>query len=254
MAKAMSDGLMSNKANQLSAAAPSLATGLYKNRIKTYSDNLAVLANADVIILAVKPAEMQQVLNQIKHQLPANSLLITIAAGLTLSWFRKHIPNTAIVRAMPNIAVAVGKGAIPLFANELVNQKQKQLSEQLFTSIGITTWMPNESDMDVFTAFTGSGPAYIFKFMEAMIKAATSLGIPDEIAKTFTIQTFRGALSLATESNLSIADLRKSVTSPAGTTAAALDVLTLQGFDDMIYDAIFAAFNRAKSLGCSINK
>lgn len=249
MAKAMSDGLMQNDENLISAASPSLSTKLYKNRVRTYSDNLAVLPNADVIILAVKPAQMKQVLNQIRPHLIANSLLISVASGLTLSWLEQHTPNTAIIRAMPNIAVAMKTGATPLFANRFVTEKQKQLTTRLFTTIGIATWALNENDMDVFTALSGSGPAYVFKFMEAMINTATTLGLPAEVAKTITLQTFSGALSLASESNLSINDLRKSVTSPSGTTAAALHVLEQRGFEKLIYDAMLAAFERAKQMG-----
>ena len=249
MAKAMSKGFLHDKNNQLRAAAPSLPIGINEDGIQTYSDNLAVISDADILILAVKPAQMSMVLAQISPNLPSKCLVISIASGIPLSWFETHRPNTAIIRAMPNIAAAIGKGATPLIANEFVSHQQKQWAEKLLTSIGIITWATTESDIDAFTALSGSGPAYVFLFMEAMIKSAIALGIPDDTAKSFTLQTFEGALSLARESTLDLAELRKTVTSPAGTTAAAIEVLTRHGFDKLIHDAMKAAYDRAKVLG-----
>ena len=124
---------------------------------------------------------------------------------------------------MPNTPASVGLAATPMIANEHTSSKQKQQAELIFSQIGITTWAKNEEDMDSFTALSGSGPAYVFLFMEAMIEAAVALGLNESIAKTFTFQTFNGALKLAQNSDLSLTQLRTKVTSPGGTTAAALD-------------------------------
>lgn len=252
MAQAIAKGLLHNKSNQLQASAPSLAVGINDLGIKTNSDNLAVIADADVIILAVKPTYMATVLTEISANIPHHCLVISIAAGLSLPWFAKRIANTALVRAMPNMAAALGKSATPLIANHLVTEEQKQWTEQIFSSIGLYSWTKHEFDMDAFTALSGSGPAYIFMFMEAMIKAAVSLGIAENIAHTFALQTFKGSLSLITESKLSLHELRKSVTSPAGTTAAAIEVLTQHGFDELIFAAMKAASDRAAELGLTI--
>lgn len=249
MAKAMAKGLLLDKKNVLRAASPSLALGTNKDGIKTSPNNLDVVSNADIIILAVKPMQMTTVFAQISKKLPPHCLVISIATGIGLPWFAKLAPGSAIVRAMPNIAAAIGKAATPLIANEFVSDEQKKWAEQIFTSIGLTTWAEKESDIDAFTALSGSGPAYIFMFMDAMIKAAIALGITAGIAKSFAIQTFEGALSLARESELNLVELRKMVTSPAGTTAAAVDVLTQHDFDELIYDAMKAAFDRARVLG-----
>ena len=249
MAKAMAKGLLRDKKNILRATAPSLATGTNENGIRTYSDNLAVIADADIIILAVKPAQVALVFAQISPSLPLHCLVISIATGISLPWFATHSPGTAVVRAMPNIAAAIGKSATPLIANPLVTSQQKQWTEQIFTCIGLTTWAKKEEDIDTFTALSGSGPAYIFLFMDAMITAAIKLGLPHEIAKSFTLQTVDGALSLATESKLDLVELRKMVTSPAGTTAAAIDVLTEHHFDKLIFTAMKAAHDRARVLG-----
>ena len=249
MAKAMAKGLLRDKKNELRAASPSLATGINEEGIYTSPDNLAVIAGADIIILAVKPMQMAVVFEQISMQLPPHCLVISIATGKSLSWFANYSPGTAIVRAMPNLAAAIGKSATPLIANKFVTEEQKQWAEHVFTSIGLTTWAQKEADIDSFTALSGSGPAYIFMFMEAMIKAAIALGLSDDIAKSFALQTFDGALSLASESKLDLVQLRKMVTSPAGTTAAAIEVLTAHGFEEMIYAAMKAAHDRARVLG-----
>ena len=250
MAKALAKGLQLNPLNKLRAAAPSLPTGTSADGIETSADNLAVIPNADILILAVKPSQMSTVLTQINTlSLPPHCLIISIASGLSLAWFANKLPPTAIVRAMPNIAAAVGKGATPLIANAWVTEDQKQWAEHIFASTGITTWAKKESDIDAFTALSGSGPAYVFFFIESMISAGMALGLDEDIAKTFALQTVNGALSLATESRLSLTELRKTVTSPAGTTAAAMAVFAANHFDDTIHQAMQAAFLRAQQLG-----
>ena len=171
IAKAMSKNLLQNKSIQLRVAAPSLPNGINADGIATYSNNLAIIHDANIIILAVKPAQMSLVLKQISPTLPADCLIISVASGLTIDWFDLDRP---IVRAMPNIAAAMGQSATPLIANEFVTDIQKQLAEQLFSAMGITTWVTEESQMDAFTALSGSGPAYVFLFIEAMVNAAVT--------------------------------------------------------------------------------
>jgi pyrroline-5-carboxylate reductase len=150
---------------------------------------------------------------------------------------------------MPNIPIAVDQGATPLIANAYVTSKQKRLVTQLFQASGLITWIANENDIDSFTALSGSGPAYVFLFMEAMIKAAQKLGLSKEIARAFTLQTVIGAANLAKNSTIDVSVLRKKVTSPSGTTAAALDILQQQGFDELIFQAMKAACERSQQLG-----
>jgi len=246
MAKAMAKNLLGNKSIQLRVAAPSLSIGVNTDGIETHSDNLAIIPDADVIILAVKPVIMRQVLEQIRPALPTDCLIISVASGLKLEWFDLSRP---IVRAMPNIAASMGQSATPLIANEFVTDTQKKLAEQLFSAMGITTWVTEESQMDAFTALSGSGPAYAFLFIEAMVNSAVALGLSKDIATSFALQTLQGALSLATSCDRSVVELREAVTSPAGTTAAAINVFMDGGFNELIHDAMQAAFERAKQLG-----
>ncbi|KTD16748.1 pyrroline-5-carboxylate reductase [Legionella jordanis] len=249
LAKAMAHRLQQGANYQLFASAPSLQEGKHSDGISTTSDNEKIIQDANVIILAVKPAKVAEVLNKIGRKLPANSLLISVAAGITMATLQKYCnENQAIIRSMPNTPVALGLGAIPLFANLKVNQAQKQLAEQLFTELGLIHWAASDHEINRFTALSGSGPAYVFLFMEAMIQASQTLGLDAEIAKTFTTQTVKGALALAEESPLSFTELREKVTSAKGTTAAALEVLMNNHFSALIKTAMQAAYERANEL------
>ncbi|WP_412754536.1 pyrroline-5-carboxylate reductase [Legionella donaldsonii] len=250
MAQAIARTLRNNRDYQIFAASPSLAKGINDDGFHTDHDNLAIIKDADVIFLAVKPANLKTVLTQISPHLAPNCLLVSIAAGMSLSWLAQYCPtNQAIVRSMPNIPIAVQEGATPLIANDYVTNKQKYLIEQLFQASGLTTWVTKESDIDSLTALSGSGPAYVFLFMEAMINAAKKLGLDENLAHSFTLQTVLGAAHLAKNNTLELSALRKKVTSPSGTTAAALDILRQQGFEELIFQAMKAACERAQQLG-----
>lgn len=250
MAKAIARGLAKNDTYSISASAPSLTEGINNEGIKTFHNNKAAVNHADIIILAVKPAQMGTVLKEITPVISTHCLLISVAAGLSLSWFAQNCrPKQAIIRTMPNTPAAIGLGATPMMANQYTTEKQKQWTEEIFSNIGITTWACNEDEMDTYTALSGSGPAYVFLFMELMIEAAVRLGLDPSVAKTFTLQTFTGAISLAHNNDLSLTELRTKVTSPGGTTAAALSKLHGH-LDALILEAMSAAKQRAHELGC----
>ena len=250
MARAIAQGLHNHSHNyQILATAPSLKKEITKEGIFTDSDNLAGLAEADLIVLAIKPAKMAEVLAQIKSKIPKNCLLISVAAGLSVDWLAQHCcEGQTIIRAMPNLPVTIKQGATPLFANSQVSQEQKRFAEELFLSSGIIAWVKDEIEIDSLTALSGSGPAYVFYFLEALIEAAKKLGLDEELAKDFTLQTVAGAVAMASDSDLGIAELRKKVTSPAGTTAAAIAILQELKLSELISKAVEAAHARAKEL------
>lgn len=249
MAKAIVHGLITLNL-KIRVASPSLTIGVNQQGIVTHDDNLAILHDASLLILAVKPMQMDTVFNQIKALIPDDCLLISIAAGVSIAWFAERTDRKlAIIRAMPNIAAAMQKSATPLFANQFVTPTQKINAEQIFAHLGLTTWVAEESLLNTFTALSGSGPAYVLFFMEAMILAAKQLGLSEDIAQSFTLQTVQGTLSLASNSGLSLGELRKTVTSPAGTTAAAIEVFTQQKLEHLVFTAMSAAQTRAEELG-----
>lgn len=249
MAKAIAQGLIKKKQYTLAAAAPSLTKGINKEKIHTYFDNKEAIKDADVLILAVKPDKMPAVLEEIASELPPNCLIISVVTGLSLSWFAPFLSaDQAIIRSMPNTPSAIGLGATPMIANDATTAEQKKQAEAIFSSIGITTWLNQEAEIDSFTALSGSGPAYVFLFLEAMIDAGKKMGLEESITKTFSLQTLKGALQLAEESPLTLAQLRAKVTSPNGTTAAALKVLEGQ-LETLMNNAMQAAKHRAQELG-----
>jgi pyrroline-5-carboxylate reductase len=217
--------------------------------IETTPNNLDVIQDANIIILAVKPAQMANVLAEISASIPRKCLLISVAAGLNLAWFAKHtLPNTAVIRAMPNIAAAVKRSATPLIKNQYVSEHQHNIAQQLFNTIGISTWVQREADIDIFTALSGSGPAYVFQFIQGMITAAVHMGLDEHTATAFALETVSGAAALAIESKQDLQQLTDQVTSKGGTTAAALHVFHDRQFSHMIESAMIAAQNRAQEL------
>ncbi|RUR09168.1 pyrroline-5-carboxylate reductase [Legionella sp. km772] len=249
MAKAIARGLIKEPTHQLFAAAPSLTKGINAEGIQTYHDNKELVQQVEIIILAVKPSQMDKVINEINAHLSPSSLVISVAAGLSIEWFANRFTKPyALIRTMPNTPASIGLGATPMFANTYVSRDHKQWAEAIFSSVGLTHWAKAEEEMDVFTALSGSGPAYVFLFVEALTNAAIALGLESAIAQKFALQTCRGALKLAENTNLSLSQLRTQVTSPGGTTAAALGVLEPQ-LEGLIHKAMQAAQIRAEELG-----
>lgn len=250
MAKAIAQGLYKNPIWELFATSPSLPIGITSEGITTHPNNCAYISDADIIFIAVKPMYVETVLNELKTQLPSSCIVVSVATGINLAKLASNcLPNQPIIRCMPNTPAAVGKAATPLIANGAVTNGQKQDVELIFSSLGITTWLNDEEKMDAFTAVSGSGPAYVFYFIEAMISAAEKIGLDSTVATSFTLQTVAGSLALLEKTGLSANELRKKVTSPAGTTAAAIGILEQQGFEQLIQQAIQAAHTRAQQLG-----
>ena len=192
-------------------------------KIQTGS-NSDIASNADVIVLAVKPQVMRDACRALAANLGDREvLLISIAAGITTaqleSWFGK---SAAIVRCMPNTPALVGMGASGLFANGAVTGEQKQLAQEVISAVGFVTWVDTDSDIDIVTAISGSGPAYFFLFMEAMQATAREMGLSEDLARELTNHTAAGAAALAQHSEDDIATLRRNVTSPGGTTEQAI--------------------------------
>ncbi len=218
--------------------------------VKTFTDNKAALEGVDVVVLAVKPQVLPLVVPNLAQTIQANqSVVISIAAGITTDKLTQWLGDTVpIVRCMPNTPAMVEKGATGLFANNYVSVEQQQLTEQLLQSVGITHWVENESHIDAITALSGSGPAYFFYMIESMVAAGINLGLSPALSKDFALQTALGAAQLAILSDDSPEILRQKVTSPGGTTAAAINVFEQRHMKEIIQQAIYAADQRAKEL------
>lgn len=205
----------------------------------------------DVIILAVKPQVMADVASSIKHLVTPDTLILSIAAGKTISFFETIFGvGQPIIRVMPNTPALVGKGISVLCGNPAVTQTQKQTAMDLLAAVGHAEWMDDESLMDAVTAVSGSGPAYVFYLIEAMTAAGITAGLPAALAETLARQTVIGAAALTDkESETSAATLRQNVTSKGGTTEAALNILmSNDGLTDLMTRAIAAAKKRGEEL------
>jgi len=219
--------------------------------ISISSNNDDLIAQADIVVLAVKPQMMKAVITQFDSAIQIKDpLIISIAAGIReidiLQWLGN--PQMALVRTMPNTPATVQCGATALHASPNVSAEQKELAESVMRAVGMTLWVDQEKDLDAVTALSGSGPAYFFLFMEAMEKSASKLGLDPDTARLLTLQTAFGAAKMALECPEDTHTLRTNVTSPGGTTEQAINTLQAGGLEALIDDALKAAYTRSFEL------
>ncbi|MBI1202112.1 MAG: pyrroline-5-carboxylate reductase [Rhodopseudomonas sp.] len=207
-------------------------------------------ADATAIVIAVKPQTAPDAVPPLGLYVGRSTLVVSIMAGRTLSFLEKALPpGTAIVRAMPNTPAAISRGITVAVANAKVSARQRKLATELLSAVGSVEWVKDEALIDAVTALSGSGPAYVFLLAEAMTKAGIAAGLPPALAERLARETVAGSGELLHRSSLDAATLRQNVTSPGGTTAAALDVLMgPKGFDSLLTHAIAAATRRSREL------
>lgn len=218
--------------------------------IECLGDNVEAVNQADVVVIAVKPQVLQNVCEEIAEAVQENApLVISVAAGVRSADINQWLGGgVAIVRTMPNTPALIQSGATGLFANPQVDAEQKEMAEHILRAAGITVWVEQESDLDIVTAVSGSGPAYYFLFMEAMQAAAETMGLPAKTAKLLTIQTAFGAAKMALESAEECHTLRQRVTSPNGTTEKAIQQFEQAELPKIVAEAMQAAQRRAIEL------
>lgn len=220
--------------------------------INTFAECGPAVQNADIVVLAVKPQvmkEVAQIVAEAASQSSKQPLFVSIAAGINLfslqSWLGQE---QAIVRCMPNTPSLIQLGASGLFANEHTSILQKNLAETVLKAAGIVQWVQSEAEIDAVTAVSGSGPAYYFLLMEAMIDAGVELGLSRETASELTIQTALGAAHMAKESDVDVGELRRRVTSPGGTTEQAINTFESAHLRDIVKAALNSANRRSGEL------
>lgn len=219
--------------------------------IGTGADNRAVVASSDVVVLAVKPNQMDGVLGALGGGSElARPLWISIAAGISLARLAGALPAGArLVRAMPNTPALVGAGATAFAANEHAGAGDRAAARALFESVGVAWEAPEEGLLDAVTGLSGSGPAYVFAFLQALGEAGVRAGLPEAAAHELAAQTVLGAARLAQETGRTPADLKAQVTSPGGTTLAGLERLEAGPFREAVLSAVEAATQRSRELG-----
>jgi pyrroline-5-carboxylate reductase len=224
--------------------------------VHTTRDNNQAIASAQAVILAVKPQILQSVCRELASSIAKNNpLVISIAAGIRSGDIDRWLgDNRAIVRCMPNTPALLRCGVTGLFANNNVNATQREIAQRLLSSAGSTLWVMQEDLINAVTAVSGSGPAYFFLLMEAMIAAGVKQGLDAKAAQQLTLQTAFGAARMALESDVDAATLRARVTSKGGTTEAAIHFFQQHDFNGLVTNALAAANHRAAELADILGK
>jgi pyrroline-5-carboxylate reductase len=211
--------------------------------------NPEAVSGKDIIILAVKPQNLAEVMAELRDNLNPAQLILSIIAGAKISTIFLGLNHNAVIRAMPNTPAQIGKGISVWTATSDVTDQQKQTAKTILGAMGRELYVDDEAYLDMATAVSGSGPAYFFLMVEALVEAAVGIGLPPDMAQELVVQTMLGSGKYIQQSDEPPAELRKKVTSPGGTTAAALAQFEKGAFSDLVRRAVRAAYERAKELG-----
>lgn len=257
MAESMIAGLIRN---QVAAPDHLLASGPRSVRVDDlskrygiipYTDNAEAARQGDVVILSVKPQRLSNVMAGLSGHIKPGALVLSIIAGASIDQLTRGLKHTPIVRSMPNTPAQIGEGITVWTASSAVTEAQREMAGRILAALGEHIFLEEEYYLDMATALSGTGPAYVFLFMEAMVDAGVHLGFPRRIAEQLVAQTVRGSVDYYTKRDdpVHLARLRNEVTSPGGTSAAALYYLEKAGFRTAISRAIWAAYERSQELG-----
>ncbi len=222
-----------------------------QSKILISNEPSAFVQQASVIILAVKPKVIPEVLKQLSSLDLSTQIIISVAAGISCQQIASYLQTAnSIIRAMPNTPAAIGQGATGLFASANVNESQRRVASKLFEAVGSVAWLESESQIDLVTAIAGSSPAYCFMFIQAMLDQAKALGMPETSAKQLATQAVMGAAKLVQANpEQDLQQLIDAVTSKGGTTEAAIASLKQDNFTDSVKNAVKSAYQRAQQLG-----
>ncbi len=266
MGRALISGLLANgfHPNQISVVEANAATALKLHEdfgvqgIGALEHIAFDFTKNNVVVMAIKPQDFNVVAkglaSKLKHASSPGPLIVSIAAGIRLKDMSRWLDHTRCVRAMPNTPALIGKGITGLFADKAVNEADRDLAQTICNAVGQSVWVLEEKLMDAVTALSGSGPAYVFAFLEAMQSAGEKLGLDPASARKLAYATLEGATQLAHNSDEHAGVLRERVTSKGGTTAAALEVMKQQGWQEILEKAIDAANQRGKAMGDELGK
>jgi pyrroline-5-carboxylate reductase len=219
-----------------------------KYGIQATTDNAAAAADADVVVLSVKPQRLTDVMAGL-HKISSDALVLSIVAGATIQKISKTLKHKAVVRSMPNTPGQIGEGITVWTASKETSEAQQEMARQILGALGDEVFVEDEYYMDMATALSGTGPAYVFLFTEALIDAGVHMGFPRRIAEQLVLQTVRGSVDYYRYAERHPATLRNQVTSPGGTSAEALYYLEKAGFRTAISRAVWAAYQRSLELG-----
>jgi len=258
MAYALINGLLNNGYDSKNIKVSDPNDKLLRKReaelnITTFANNSSLLEVCDIIVFAVKPQVLSEVCLDLREKIKPNHLFISIVAGIRVNDINRWLGgNYPLVRTMPNTPALMQHGVTGLFQNELVNDEQKALVTTILSSVGDCFWVNEEKLIDAITAISGSGPAYFFLLMQSMTQAGMALGLDEKTAKELSVQTGFGASLMATKSGKEPKTLRTNVTSPNGTTQAAIECYQALKIEGIVASAPRAAFDRARELSTEL--
>lgn len=255
MGEAMIKGLLNR---ELVTSPQIIASDLHSDRCETLVamygiratlHNTEAATGADVIVLSVKPQVMEKVLPELRSVIKPGALILSIAAGVTIASIGAGAANPRVVRAMPNTPGQIGLGMTVWTAKSDVDERQRHQAKLMLGALGDEMYVEDERFLDMATALNGTGPAYVFMFMEALIDAGVHMGLSRRDAERLVLQTVRGSVEYAMQSHLHPAEMRNQVTSPGGTSAEAIYHLEKGGLRTVIADGVWAAYRRSQALG-----
>ena len=255
MAEAMIVGLLNQdlvKPGQIIAAGPRAVRGeqlAAQYGVRWTTDNEAASEEGDLVVLSVKPQVLGSVIPQVRGHLRRQNLVLSIVAGAPLKTLSDGMAHASVVRAMPNTPGQIGQGITVWTATDEVNAAGREKARTILAGLGEELWVDDEDYLDMATALSGTGPAYVFLFMEAMIDAGVHLGFSRRVASKLVMQTMQGSVAYARQSDRHAAELRNQVTSPGGTSAEAIYQLEKGGLRTVVSKAIWAAYQRSVTLG-----
>ncbi len=217
--------------------------------IQTTQNNLEAVKGRDIVVLSIKPQSLSEVAEELQGYIPARALVLSIIAGATITKMSQKLHHYRVVRVMPNTPARVGKGMSVWTATDEVTETQRGQAREILAALGQEIYVDHEDELDMATALSGTGPAYVFLFMEAMIDAGVHMGFSRRVAQELVYQTIEGSVAFARESQRHPVELRNMVTSPGGTSAEALYQLEKGGFRTVLSKAIWAAYQKSRYLG-----
>jgi len=220
-----------------------------KYGVLSFTDNVAAVKEAAVVVLSIKPQRLSPVLSELKGKVPEHALVLSIIAGATIEKISEGLTHGKIIRTMPNTPARIGEGITVWVASDAVSDEQKENAQKILSALGEEVFVEDEYYLDMATALSGTGPAYVYMFMEAMIDAGVHMGFPRRISEKLVVQTMRGSVNFYEKNDVHVAALRNQVTSSGGTSAEALYYLEKAGVRTAISRAIWAAYQRSLELG-----
>lgn len=211
--------------------------------------NLEAVSRADIVLIAVKPQFLESALRDLRDKIPAEAFVMTIVAGVPVSYYVDMLGVRRVIRVMPNTPAQVGEGVCAWFATDAVTPEQREMGEKILSSLGVQFPVVRESDLNIVTAVSGSGPAYVYLFIEAMIDASVQMGLPRPVSEQIVLQTVFGSAAYMRKAGKHPVILKNEVTSPGGTTAAALAAMEKEGLRTAVTEGMLACLQKTVELG-----